>query len=196
MNEYDYSDEIIKSEEFNILRNLQHCSSNVVHENDQILLNGTFYNYSDNSDEMKEYREQQKNGFVQSIIGIVSERYPNLRDDQKKQIALKCSAHSQENIADTLLDIDICAMQYFEENKLNNELLQCIENVKDSVTKIKRGSFDIETYSEEYAKNFVINQLNKHIQNSNEPLLTWGEARLVAEMNTEFVKQNKSSMIF
>ena len=196
MNEYDYSGEIIKSEKFNILRHLQHCSSSVVHENDQIFLNGTFYNYSDNSDEMKEYKEKLINEFVQSIIGVISERYPSLSDEQIRQIAVKCSGHSQENIADNILDIDICAMQYFEENKLNNELYQCIENLKDSVTKIKRDIFDIETYSEEYAKSFVLSQLNKHIQNANEPLLTWGEARLVAEMNTEFVKQSKASMTF
>ncbi|MDD6879345.1 MAG: hypothetical protein PUD59_03840 [bacterium] len=196
MNKNDYSGEIIKSEEFNILRHLQHCSSSVVHENDQIFLNGTFYNYSDNSDELKEYKEKLINEFVQSIIGVISKRYPSLSDEQIRQIAVKCSGHSKENIDDSILDIDICAMQYFEENKLNNELHQCIENIKDSVTKIKRDTFDIETYSEEYAKSFVLSQLNKHIQNANEPLLTWGEARLVAEMNTEFVKQSKVSITF
>lgn len=194
--EIDYSGEIIKSEEFNILRHLQHCSSRVVHENDQILLNGTFYNYSDNSDEMKEYKEKLINEFVQSIIGIISERYPSLSDEQKRQIAVKCSGHSKENIADIILDIDICALQYFEDNKLNDELHQCIKNIRDSVNKIKRESFDIEIYSEGYAKDFVLSQLNKHLQNGNETLLTWGEARLVAEMNIEFVKQNKASMMF
>ena len=101
-----------------------------------------------------------------------------------------------ESIEDTMLDIDICAMQFFEANQLDNELHQCIANVKDSVARVKRESFDIETYSEAYAKNFVLSKLDKHIQNGDEPLLTWGEARLVAEMNTELVKQNKGTMIF
>ena len=196
MKDYDYSSEIIKTEQFQLLRHLQHCSSNVVHENDQVLLNGTFYNYCDNSVEMKEYREQQKNKFVQSIISVINDRYPNLSTELIKQIAVRCSDHSLDNKADRLLDIDICALQYFEENRLNDQLNECLENINDSSSKTRIDSFDIETYSEEYAKYFVLSQLSKHIKNNSEPLLTWGEARLVAEINANFVKKNNVSKTF
>ncbi len=198
MIEHDYSNEILNTEEFKLMRQFQSCSHGVVHENDQVLLNGVFYNYGDNSEEMRKYRQEQKENFVKSISKIILERYPNLNEEQIRQIAFRCSAHSQEKQEDILLDIDICALQLFEEKQLDDNIKRCLEKIKESTEKTqdKQLSIESDSYSEEYAKYFVLTKLYKHMQNNNEPLLTWGEGRLVAEMNAEFVKQKKSSMIF
>ena len=190
----DYSKEILESEQFNKLRKLQSGSCNVVHENDQIFLNGMFYYYNDPSVEMREYKEEEKKKFVESIIDIVLERYPNLTEKKKKKIASICSDHPLGHKTDILLDIDICTLKFIEENQLTDNMKDCLENIKERLSAMQYGWFNREVYSEDYAIFFITEKLNEHMQDSNKPLLTWGEGRLLTEMNVEYIKQNTASI--
>lgn len=196
MNEIE---QILNSEDYKKISELQRCSLNVVHPEDSIYFNGAFYRIGDNDPELRKYLQEQNNNFIENTIIKVKNRYPQLGENIVSEIASRCSAHSfidNNSMIEEFMDIDICCLICLEQRNLSQQTSLCLKNIQDAIESWKPKYYDTEVVSENQVMPIVCSQFEKHMKDSNTPLLTWGQARLVVEELAKLQKQNVASRTF
>ena len=141
--------------------------------------------------------------FIEQELMNIKKMYPELNENHLLTAANLCSRHQSD--IDAAIDRDICVIAVTEGNDLSQESYKkALNNLKINLTNYfnKSGTitYDAISYSEERVVPIVVGQLQKHLSDSSNPLLTWGTARLaLAELSNiqmQQEQQRQSSISF
>mgnify|MGYP003304980135 CR=1 FL=1 len=141
--------------------------------------------------------------FIEQELMNIKKMYPELNENHLLTAANLCSRHQSD--IDAAIDRDICVIAVTEGNDLSQESYKkALNNLKTNLTNYfnKSGTitYDAISYSEERVVPIVVGQLQKHLSDSSNPLLTWGTARLaLAELSNiqmQQEQQRQSSISF
>lgn len=137
--------------------------------------------------------------FINEEITSLKERYPELTETQLMDVAVMCSRHWSNT--DANIDRDICVAiktDGLEEDK--GIYIKALSNLRtDYSNYIKENgsiTYDPMVYSEDQVALMVFSLLKKHLLDSKNQLLTWGEARLVLDKLCKIKQEKHSSKIF
>lgn len=151
---------------------------------------------------VKQNKLEQQQFIEQELINI-KKMYPELNENHLLTAASLCSRHQSD--INAAIDRDICVIAVIEGNNLSQESYKkALNNLKTNLTKYfnKSGTitYDAVSYSEERVVPIIAGQLQKHLSDSSNPLLTWGTARLaLAELSNiqmQQEQQRQSSISF
>lgn len=141
--------------------------------------------------------------FIKNEVAVLKEKYPELPDNYLMSAANFCSRHYSD--VDASMDRDICVMKVTEGVEEYQEIYKkSLVNLKSNLTRYfnQKGNivYDPVAYSEERVVPIMMGQLQRHLSNPTNPLLTWGASRLalseLSNIQIQQEQQKNSSISF
>lgn len=187
-NDWNTIDSILKSEDFIEKAKRQHGSYELVDEQEIVL-----------PQEIIGANDLANQDFINEEITILKERYPELSETKLMDVATMCSRHWSSTDAD--IDRDICVAIKTDGIEEEKEVyIKALSNLKMDYTNfIKENgviAYDSMRYSENQVALMVFSLLQKHLLDSKNQLLTWGEARLALDQLCKIKQEKHSSIMF
>ena len=178
---------IINSDNFKELSCDQICSYTPVYKQNIVL-----------PENVIKVREEERQIFVKQELEILKKRYPEVSKQTLKNSANLCSRHYSDVEAN--IDRDICVIKVIKDDVQYKETYKNVLNdlklhLKEYNDTNRNITYYPNSYSEFRVLPLVIGQFQRHMENSNNPILTWGASRLALQELLNMEKQIKKNKV-